>query len=241
MSEAHDSRYGAGSCNNAPEEQRRLPVAVRSGDVPISRRYRYRLGDAVLGGWGRRRVGRSVDGRARSGPPGSVLVTDIDTTLLVGCDEPNIEVRVHDIASDPLDAGSFELIHARLVSEHLSTRLAVVEKLVAVLCPGSSSRISTFRLAVSPRGATAVRATRGGRDLSSGDSLVLTSIATAWDAEFGLDPLISLTNAGLDHVSGEAPIPAITAGSPQLGVQNAGVAASRARCRCPLVSSRSLI
>ena len=82
----------------------------------------------------------------RVGPSGSVLVTGIDTMLLVGCDEPNIDVRVHDIAPDPLDTGWFEVVHARLVLEHLPTRLAVVEKLVARVVPWRPPRRGRSRL-----------------------------------------------------------------------------------------------
>jgi 2-polyprenyl-3-methyl-5-hydroxy-6-metoxy-1,4-benzoquinol methylase len=113
---------------------------------------------------------------------------------------------VHDIASDPHDAGSFELIHPRLVLEHLPTRLAVVEKLVAALCPGGWLVVEDLdfsgwlylpveRLLCEPPevGAT-----------FQAVIVAFRSIATAWDAESGRDLPIYLTNAGLDHVDGEA-------------------------------------
>jgi hypothetical protein len=41
----------------------------------------------------------------RAGDSGRVLITDIETRFLGGITAPNIEVRRHDIASDPLEEG----------------------------------------------------------------------------------------------------------------------------------------
>src|SRR3546814_1072887 len=45
----------------------------------------------------------------------SVVVTDIDTSRLEGCNLPNIEVLAHDIGADPIATDIFDLVHARLV------------------------------------------------------------------------------------------------------------------------------
>src|SRR5579864_7675092 len=55
----------------------------------------------------------------RVGPTGKVLVTDIDSRFLQGFEAPNIEVHQHDIVTDPLTEGAFDLIHARLVLMHV--------------------------------------------------------------------------------------------------------------------------
>ena len=74
---------------------------------------------------------------ARVGATGQVVATDLDTRHLVGLAElRNIEVRRHDIASESLDDPSFDLVHARLVLEHLPERDAVLRKLVRGLKPG---------------------------------------------------------------------------------------------------------
>ena len=68
---------------------------------------------------------------ARVGATGQVVATDLDTRHLVGLAElRNIEVRRHDIVSESLDDPSFDLVHARLVLEHLPERDAVLRKLV---------------------------------------------------------------------------------------------------------------
>jgi SAM-dependent methyltransferase len=68
------------------------------------------------------------------GPGGKVLATDVSTLHLQALDRTNLEVLEHDILSDPLPAGHFDLIHARLVVEHLGPR--ALERMVPALTPG---------------------------------------------------------------------------------------------------------
>jgi ubiquinone/menaquinone biosynthesis C-methylase UbiE len=75
----------------------------------------------------------------RVGADGHVLVTDLDPRYLIGLATrglPNVEVRQHNIVTDPLPENAFDLIHERLVLIHLAEREAVVRKLVAALRPG---------------------------------------------------------------------------------------------------------
>jgi ubiquinone/menaquinone biosynthesis C-methylase UbiE len=77
---------------------------------------------------------------ARCGPTGHVLVTDIDPRYLVeravAPDHAPLEIRRHDIGSDPLPVASFALIHARLVLIHVPTREQALARLVTALAPG---------------------------------------------------------------------------------------------------------
>jgi SAM-dependent methyltransferase len=71
----------------------------------------------------------------RVGPRGLVVATDIETRWL----EPmasTLDVRHHNVIADPIEADGYDLIHARLVLEHLPPRQAVVAKLAAALRPG---------------------------------------------------------------------------------------------------------
>ena len=68
------------------------------------------------------------------GPGGEVLATDISTLHLDGLAAPNLEVRRHDILSDPLPSAHFDLVHARLVMEHLGRRS--LERAVSAVRPG---------------------------------------------------------------------------------------------------------
>jgi len=75
----------------------------------------------------------------RCGPTGHVLVTDIDPRYLVAStsrDHAPVEIRRHDIGSDPVPVQSFALIHARLVLVHVPAREQALEQLVTALDPG---------------------------------------------------------------------------------------------------------
>jgi ubiquinone/menaquinone biosynthesis C-methylase UbiE len=72
----------------------------------------------------------------RVGPTGHVVVTDIDPRFLEPLAAQNVEVRKHNIVTDPLPEASFDLIHARLVLVHLREREKVLTRLVSALKPG---------------------------------------------------------------------------------------------------------
>ena len=70
------------------------------------------------------------------GAEGHVLMTDIDPRFLANSDRANLEVRRHDVSTDPLPEGAFDLIHTRLVLIHVPQREAVLARLVGALKPG---------------------------------------------------------------------------------------------------------
>jgi SAM-dependent methyltransferase len=72
----------------------------------------------------------------RVGPTGRVVVTDINTRFLDTLKRPNLEVRRHNIVTDPLPEAAFDLVHARLVLMHLPERVAVLARLFKALKPG---------------------------------------------------------------------------------------------------------
>jgi SAM-dependent methyltransferase len=73
---------------------------------------------------------------ARVGLIGRVLVTDIDPRFLESLNAQNVEVRRHNIVTDPLPEATFDLIHARALLIHLPERERVLSRLVAALKPG---------------------------------------------------------------------------------------------------------
>jgi SAM-dependent methyltransferase len=73
---------------------------------------------------------------ARVGPAGRILVTDIDPRFLESLHLPNLEVRRHNIATDPLPEAAFDLVHSRLVLLHLPDREKALARMVAALKPG---------------------------------------------------------------------------------------------------------
>jgi SAM-dependent methyltransferase len=70
------------------------------------------------------------------GPSGEVLALDLDTNLLAGLDQPNIEVVCSDVLDVELPEASFDLIHTRLVLMHIPERRRAIERMVSLLAPG---------------------------------------------------------------------------------------------------------
>jgi SAM-dependent methyltransferase len=71
----------------------------------------------------------------RVGPQGSVVAADIDTGLLV--DMPaNVEVRRMDVRTDPLPEAEFDLVHIRMVLNHVAEPEKVLRRLAATVRPG---------------------------------------------------------------------------------------------------------
>lgn len=73
---------------------------------------------------------------ARVGNTGSVLAVDLDTSLLEELASDRVEIRRHDLLADPLPAGAFDLVHARLLLTHLPSRLAALRRLGEAARPG---------------------------------------------------------------------------------------------------------
>ncbi len=120
------------------EERRRLDLLQEVFD-PATRQYLDRIG--VPPGGRCLEVGGGAGSVARwlcqqVGPAGRVVATDLDTDFLETLTEENLEVRRHDIVSDDLETGAFDLIHSRLVLEHIPERDHVVRRLGAALRPG---------------------------------------------------------------------------------------------------------
>jgi ubiquinone/menaquinone biosynthesis C-methylase UbiE len=96
---------------------------------------------AVAEGWHCLEVGAGGGSIAtwlcdRVGAAGHVVATDIDPRFLDAVGSPNLEVRRHDIASDPLPEAAFDLVHTRLVLVHLPEREAALRRIVRALKPG---------------------------------------------------------------------------------------------------------
>jgi ubiquinone/menaquinone biosynthesis C-methylase UbiE len=126
----------------------RMDVLSRMFDPPTQRALE-RVG--VGAGWNCLEVGGGGGSvarwlAARVGPSGHVLCTDINTRIIEKQrgGTPNLEVKVHDIAQDPLPADRFDLIHARLVLIHVVERERALERMVQALKPGGWLVIEDF-------------------------------------------------------------------------------------------------
>jgi len=70
------------------------------------------------------------------GPTGHVTVTDIEPRFLEPLEQFGIEVRRHNIVTDPPLEMSYDLVYTRLVLMHLPQREQALERMVAALKPG---------------------------------------------------------------------------------------------------------
>ncbi|MEV0824911.1 class I SAM-dependent methyltransferase [Nonomuraea rubra] len=70
----------------------------------------------------------------RVGPQGEVIATDVKPQHVRP--HPRLTVMRHNVAVDPMPAGSFDLIHARAVLQHLPQRREVLARLAGSLAPG---------------------------------------------------------------------------------------------------------
>ena len=70
------------------------------------------------------------------GPTGRVTALDLDTRFVEPLRSDVVEVQQADLVADELPVEAFDLVHARLLLEHLAQRDDVLDKLVASLRPG---------------------------------------------------------------------------------------------------------
>jgi SAM-dependent methyltransferase len=70
---------------------------------------------------------------AQVGLEGRVVATDINPRFLTEIELPNVEVRQHDIRTNPLEAGTYDLAHCRFVLAHMPDPQQVVRRMVETL------------------------------------------------------------------------------------------------------------
>jgi SAM-dependent methyltransferase len=80
----------------------------------------------------------------RVGPAGRVVATDLDVSRFRSHDLGQLDVRRHDLVADELPTGPWDLIHERLVLQHIPDRLAVLDRMVAALAQGGWIVVEDF-------------------------------------------------------------------------------------------------
>jgi SAM-dependent methyltransferase len=143
----------------------------------------------------------------RVGAGGEVLATDLTTRHLDGAARGNLDIREHDIVNDPLPEAHFDLVHARLLVEHLGGE--VLERLIAPLRPGGWLVLEDQEL-----GAAAA--------YPDGDSMrrVIDGIErflsrTGFDGAYGRRAVHDLRRAGLHDVGAEGRVRVYRGGTPE--------------------------
>jgi SAM-dependent methyltransferase len=134
--------------NAAPQARARLAALA---DVHDEGTIRHLLARGVADGWKCLEIGGGLGTITRwlsdrVGANGYVLATDIDTRFLatIGC--ANVEVRRHDILTDPLPDSTFDVAYARLVLEHLSDADLALDRMVRAIKPGGWLIVEDFEV-----------------------------------------------------------------------------------------------
>ena len=186
--------------NSAPQARDRLASLAEVHDPGT---IRHLLARGVADGWSCLEVGGGAGTitrwlSERVGPRGYVLTTDIDTRFLEAVGLANVEVRRHDILTDPLPDATFDLAYARAVLEHLPDPDLALDRMVRALKPGGWLMVEDME------------ATSSGLVQAPVDRLSRTLLAMRRViADAGADPVLGLTLAhrlrarGLMHVGHE--------------------------------------
>jgi SAM-dependent methyltransferase len=154
----------------------------------------------------------------RVGPTGHVLVTDVDTRFLEPLRGPTLDVRAHDIGSDPLPGAEFDLIHTRLVLMHVRDRDTALAHMVSSLKVGGWLLVEEYDSCSLPPDPA----------LSSGEVLLKTHVAMLRLLEDGglnrrYGRLLSglLRESGLTSVGASAQLFMWQSGSPGIAMMRA--------------------
>ncbi len=153
----------------------------------------------------------------RVGPTGHVVATDINTRFLDALTKTNLEVRQHDITADDLPDEAFDLIHARLLLEHLSGRDIALKRIVTALKPGGWAIIEDIDWGSVLAKPSSIRVHPPERTrllLKSWRALVKVMIAYGYDPEYGRKLPSLLAEAGLEDISADIRGPLLRGGSP---------------------------
>lgn len=206
--------------DQAAEQERSRLGGLSALFDPVTIRQLIALG--VGAGWQCLEIGAgagSIAGwlSAAVGPTGRVVATDLDVRLLDRLD-PRVEVVRHDVTRDPLEQGAFDLVHARAVLEHLTTRDEVIGGMAEALRPGGLLVLEDFvfggpasamlEAAVEPPSCRPIMT----RTL---DAVATGFRAIGADAAFGLRLPAAMAAAGLRDVEAELSFRLVAGGSPE--------------------------
>jgi SAM-dependent methyltransferase len=130
-------------------------------------------------------------------PGGHVLAVDLDVRFVSRLASPVVQVRQADLVADDLPVGEFDLVHCRLVLEHLPARQEVLRRLVAALRPGGWLVVEDYDwtgFGIESADEVEERAAGGILDFMT---------AAGFDRAFGRRLVGELAAQGLEEVRGE--------------------------------------
>lgn len=144
------------------------------------------------------------DGRGR------VVATDVETERLAFLADRGVEVWRHDISTDDLPEAEFDVVHARMLVQHLADKPAAVGRMIRALRPGGvlfledTDSLPLFRSATSEGFLQDIRA--------AGYGLMRQAGHEPRGGHFDLEMVLG---AGLRDVSAEGRAVMVQGGSPQ--------------------------
>jgi SAM-dependent methyltransferase len=155
----------------------------------------------------------------RVGASGRVLATDLDLRFVADHGRGNLEVQRHNILTDPLEEGTFDLVHERALLVHVPGRQRALKRMVAAVRPGGwvmaedpdhgGAMIPALSRYVDPP----EHAELWERVFHGLDAL-FTSVGA--DASFGPRLPRALAEAGLEQISAELHTPLLHGGARSL-------------------------
>jgi SAM-dependent methyltransferase len=143
---------------------------------------------------------------SRVGAAGSVIAADVDTRLLQGIAEPNIEVSQMDLVSDTLPCAEFDFVHTRLVLMHIPAREHVLGRLCAALRPGGT-------LMIEEQDGFPVLANATGAYRDAWLAFIRACRAAGTDPDWTRDLPLRLRRHGLVDIDAELDVPLFRGGS----------------------------
>jgi SAM-dependent methyltransferase len=137
-----------------------------------------------------------------------VMAIDIDTRYIEHLASDSITVRRIDLREDELPQSEFDLVHSRLVLEHLADRREILDRLVATLKPGGWMVMEDYDW-------TNYGFEDGSRGFSDIADAILNFMTTAgFERDYGRRVVSDMEAAGLTDVRGEGRARLIDSTSP---------------------------
>ena len=166
----------------------------------------------VSDGWHCLEVGFGAGGVAlwltgQVGSTGRVVAVDLDPRFLDGHGRANLDVRKHDILTDPLEEAAFDLAHARAVLEHIPDRQRALEHMISAVRPGGWLVLEAIDFGGVMAAALAHYTDPpepAPRYERTSRAIAAAFAAVGGDANFGARLVRTLTDAGLVNIAAEA-------------------------------------
>lgn len=139
----------------------------------------------------------------RVAPNGTVVATDLDTTVLRDLSRPNLEIRAHDVLKDDLPQREFDLVHLRLLLAWLSEPHAALQRLISTLKPGGwllAEEMDFASVAADPRVGAAAQDVFA-RVVAAANAILAAQ--HTFNPHYGRRVAGDLVDAGLTDVGGE--------------------------------------